>query len=174
MLDILIAAAIAAGAIHGFTTGAIKQVASLLGIIVSFAVAFNLMHSVGAATYRYLGATQEIAPLIGFVIVFAVVQVAIIVAARLIEKILGALKLGTVNRLLGSGVGAAKAALVLSIAFVALGAVGFPTKESRAESRLYPAVAAFLPTVWSAFSNRTGITNLSDVFLWRGARTSGE
>lgn len=166
MLDILIAAAIGAGAIHGFATGAIKQVASLLGIFVSFVVAFNLMHAIGEATYRYVGASEEVAPLVGFVIVFAIVQIGIIVAARLTEKAIGAMKLGGVNRLLGTGVGAAKAALALSVAFVVLGSVGFPTEESRSTSRLYPAVASFLPTVWSVFSDRTGITSLSDVFQW--------
>lgn len=174
MLDILIAAALLAGAIHGFTTGAIKQVASLFGIIVSFAVAFRLMQSVGAATSGYLGVSEEMAPLVGFIIVFALVQGSIIVAAKLIEKIVGALQLGTVNRVLGSGLGAAKAALVLSIAFIALAAVGFPEEASKTESKLYAPVAGFLPTVWSAFSDRTGFDSFSDVFRGRTAQGSAE
>lgn len=164
MLDILIAAAIVAGAIHGFTTGAIKQVASLAGIFVSFVLALQLMHSVGAAVHGWIGAAEEIAPLVGFVVVFAFVQLAIVAGVKVVEKILGALKLSSVNRLLGSGVGAAKAALALSVAFLAMGSVGFPTQESRQDSLLYPWVAGALPTAWDYFSDRTGINSLSDVF----------
>ena len=172
MLDLLIAAAILAGAVHGFTTGAIKQIASLAGIVVSFVLALNLMHSVGAALYRWIGAAESLAPLVGFIAVFAFVQIAIVAGVKVVEKIVGALKLGSLNRLAGSGVGAAKAALALSVAFLVLGSVGFPRDEAREESRFYPMVASFLPTAWDAFSSRTGINSLSDVFDY-GAREEG-
>ncbi len=164
MLDILIAAAVLAGAVHGFTTGAVKQVASLVGIVLSFVLALNLMHSVGAALYRWIGAAESLAPLIGFIAVFAFMQIAILAGVKVVEKIIGALKLGSLNRLAGSGVGAAKAALALSVAFLVLGSVGFPTEQSRADSRLYPMVSSVLPRVWDVFSDQTGINSLSDVF----------
>ena len=167
MLDILIAAAVVAGAVHGFATGAIKQVASLFGILLSFILAMNLMHSVGAAIHGWIAASPDIAPLVGFIAVFAFVQLAIILAVKVVERIIGALKLGSLNRIAGTGIGAAKAALALSVAFLALGSVGFPTEESREGSRLYPAVSAALPVAWSAISDRTGIRSLTDVFQYQ-------
>lgn len=164
MLDILIAGAVVAGGIHGFATGAIKQVASLAAIVISFVLALNLMHTVGAAIHGWIGASADIAPLVGFVAVFAFVQLAFFAGVKLVEKIIGALQLSSLNRILGGGLGAAKATLALSVAFLALGSLGFPTDDSRQSSKLYPLVSSALPKAWDYFSARTGVNSLTELF----------
>lgn len=147
-LDVLILVGLAAGVFGGLRSGMIRQVLGFAGLIVAFLLAMQLMHTAGAMAVGSLGLSTEIAPLVGFVLVFLVVQVAIFVLGRLLEAVIGALSLGLLNRLLGGGVGAFRAAVSLSILFIVLGFFQIPSEEARAESALYAPVATVLPAAW--------------------------
>lgn len=150
MLDVLILIVLAVALARGFSTGAIRQAASIVGLIVSVVLAVQLMDPVGVLVAGSLGVSDRIAPLVGFVLVLLVVQVALFAVVRMAEAVLGALKLSILNRALGGVVGAAKGALVLSVLFLVLGYVGVPDAEARAESSLYGPVAGVLPVAWDA------------------------
>lgn len=147
-LDLLILLALAAGVVAGLRSGMIRQVLSFAGLIVAFLLAMQLMQTAGAMAVASLGIADEIAPLVGFVLVFLAVQLAVFVLGRLLEAVIGALKLGFFNRVLGGGVGAFKAAVSLSVLFLVLGSFQIPSEEARAESTLYAPVATVLPAAW--------------------------
>ncbi len=147
-LDILIALLLAGGLFHGFMTGVVKQVASIFSMVAALIIGLQLMHPIGVSISQWTGISEGIAPLLGFVAVFGLVHVGVFVIVKMVEKVIGVLKLGFVNRILGSGFGLFKAGIALSVAFLALGFAGFPGEETRENSVLYSVVEPLLPQSW--------------------------
>lgn len=147
-VDILIAVVLAGGLLVGLRSGLIKQALGLLGAVVGFLLALQLMDVAGRMVTASLAVSRDLAPLLGFVLVFGVVQLAVFAATRLAESIIGALRLTTLNRILGGAVGAGKAALVLSIGFLVVAPLGVPTEATQRESALYAPVASAVPRAW--------------------------
>lgn len=148
-LDIFILLSLAAGVVHGFTTGVIRQVSSLVSLVLGFLIALQLMDPVGSFLADFMGVSAKMAPVIGFIAVFLVFHLAVILLVKFFETVLEILKLTTANRVLGSLAGAFKAGLVLGIVFLALGYAGIPDGLTRSESVLYDPVAASVPATWN-------------------------
>lgn len=164
-LDIVILLVLAGGLIRGFSTGVVRQVAGIIGLILTFVVAVALMKPVGQIVSASTGIPEGWAPLAGFLVIFLALQIVLFMAVRFIETVVGALRLTTVNRLLGGVLGAFKAALVLSVAFLVLAYAGLPGPESRAGSTLYGPVSTVLPGTWDAVSQRLpDVQRLSERF----------
>lgn len=164
-LDILITLLLAAGLFHGFTTGVVKQVASIFSIVAAFIIGMQLMHPIGGVISEWTGLSEGIAPILGFAVVFGMIHIGVFIIVKIVEKILGVLKLGFVNRLLGSGFGMFKAGIALSVAFLALGMAGFPGEETRENSVLYNVVEPLLPQTWEFLQEYfPEVENLRDRF----------
>lgn len=164
-LDWFILVALTGGLIRGFMVGAIRQVASLAGLLVSFFMAVQFMGPTGDLVVQSLGLAAQTSPLVGFVVVFAGVQLVVLATARLIERVVDSLALSTVNRLAGSALGAFKAALILSVLFLVLGAMQMPGADTRGSSTLYEPVAGVLPQTWdAAASYLPAVKRVSDEF----------
>lgn len=148
-LDLLILAALALGIYRGFATGVIWQVTSILGLVVSFALAVQLMEEAGAVAARSLAISETIAPVIGFVLVFLAVRVVISALVRIVESLVSALRLSALNRVAGGAFGAFQAALILSLLFLVLDPLEMPDTSTREEATLYEPVAAVLPETWA-------------------------
>ena len=148
-LDLIILGFLGGGIVIGIRSGLIKQVLGFVGLLLAFLLGYQLMEPAGALVRDSLGLSPDIAPLLGFALVFLAVQVLVFAAVRMIEALVGVLRLSSVNRLLGGAVGAAKAALVLSVAFVVLAGMHVPSEDTRKESRLYMPVASVLPEAWA-------------------------
>lgn len=147
-LDIFILVCLAAGVVHGFTTGVIRQVSSVISLIFGFLIALQLMQPVGEALAGMMGVSDQYAPVIGFIAVFLVFHLAVILLVKFFETVLEVLKLTTVNRVLGSAAGAFKVVLLLGILFLALGYVHVPDERTQATSALYGPIAQALPVTW--------------------------
>lgn len=155
-LDTVLLVALVLGLVRGLWTGALRQVASLAGLVLAFLVAVPLMRPAGELVGAVLGASERVAPIIGFVIVFGLIQLLLFVALRFLEKIVGMLRLGVLNRLAGGALGALKVALLFSALFLVLGAVGLPGRGAREASVLYGPVAASLPATWRVVAGPFG------------------
>ncbi|HMB91589.1 MAG TPA: CvpA family protein [Rhodothermales bacterium] len=164
-LDIIILVALAGGLIIGWRSGLIKQVLSFVGFIVAFLLSLQFMKVAGGMLETSLGISPDISPLAGFVLVFLVVQVVVFALVRMVEALVGVLRLTSVNRLLGGAVGAFKAALILSVAFLVLGYVQVPSEETEETSALYEPVSTVVPTVWDYVSDTfPQVVELSEQF----------
>ncbi len=165
ILDLLILLSLLAGIVHGFTTGLIRQVASIVGMALAFVLSVQLMGTVGQLASNSLGLSENIGPLVGFVLVFLAVQVAVFALAKMAEGLIGALKLSVVNRALGGALGALKAALAVSVVFLVLSYVDLPGESLERESTLYAPVAGVLPQTWDYVSEKfPQVERLSDRF----------
>jgi membrane protein required for colicin V production len=151
-LDVLILLVLAGGLVRGLSTGIVRQVAGLVGLLLAFVLSIKLMGPVGSLITGSLDLSPRIAPFVGFVTVFLVIQIVVLFVIRSVEALIGALQLTAVNRALGGALGVVKAALVLSVAFLLLGYLGVPGPQTKEKSTLYSPVAAALPRAWEAVS----------------------
>jgi membrane protein required for colicin V production len=156
ILDIIILAILAAGVVQGYRTGFFKQAGGIAGILIGFALGVALMQPVGGYLVSISGMEPALGPVTGFISVFAGTYLVVQILAKVGESMLGAVKLGGVNRILGGGVGGLKAGLFMSVAFVGLAFVQLPTNDARDSSALYNSVAAIMPQAWSIVSDNSG------------------
>ncbi len=149
MTDLLIAAVVLAGAVSGWRSGALRQVAGVAAFLVALLVGLWGMDEVGAMLASSLNLSSRAAPLAGFVVLFIGVQIAIAAVVRALEGALDAARIGAVNRAAGAALGALRTALVISAVLVPLKFVGVPSPEARASSVLYEPVSRVMPGAWS-------------------------
>ena len=147
-LDWFIMIAVAGGLVRGLMVGAIRQVASIVGLVLSFILAVQLMRPIGDMTVESMGVSQSTAPLVGFVVVFAGVQLLVVALARTLEAVVESLHLSFANRAAGGALGAFKAALILSVLFLVTTHAGIPDQKTQGNSVLYSPVANVLPGTW--------------------------
>jgi membrane protein required for colicin V production len=164
-IDILILVIIAGGLGRGFMVGAVRQVTGLIGVVLAFALAVQLMRPAGEALVASLGLAPSLVPVLGFITVFAVVQIVFFLLGQVVEQVIDALSLSPVNRLLGSLVGGFKAALLLSVAFLLFSHINIPAEQTRNQSMLYAPVAQVLPRTWAfAEEHVPSLKSLSEEF----------
>lgn len=148
VLDIVLAIGILIGVSRGLATGVIRQIAGLTALLIGFAIAIQLMGPLGSAISDSLGLGQGFARILVFIVIVIAVHVLMAVAARLLETVVGMLKLTSLERALGGVLGGIKAALILSVALLVLAFFNVPRESSRMASSLYEPVAGILPEAW--------------------------
>ena len=155
ILDIIILVVLAIGIVRGLRTGFIKQVAGLVGLVLSFALAASFMEPVGVLITERLGVSDGLGPLIAFVSIFIVVRMAVHLVAGGAEKLIDTVKLSGLDRLGGGLAGGVKSALVLSLIFMFIGLAELPDRTTRESSDLYPTVYRLVPDAWSFISEQS-------------------
>ncbi len=119
-IDIILLAIIGVGVVFGLMKGALKQLAAIVGLIVGLLVARALFGAVGEWLAPALGTSLTIAQILAFVLIWVAVPIGFSLVASLLTKVLDALSLGWLNRLLGSALGAIQYLLLISLAIHAL------------------------------------------------------
>lgn len=152
-LDWLILVVLGGGLVHGYVVGAVRQVGSLVGLLLALLVSVEFMDPVGTLIVTSLGLADSLAPLAGFTVVFLGVYLLVLILSRLVEQILDSLSLSFVNQVTGGAVGVIKTALLLSLLFLILSGVELPAQETRQQSRFYRPVARLLPQAIKATEN---------------------
>lgn len=164
-LDILILIVLIIGAARGFYSGIIRQAAEILGLILSFLLAVQLMGPLGDRVAETTGWAQGVTRGVAFLLIFVAVQIGMYLLARLLERIIGVLRLTIFNRIAGAILGAFKLALFVSVAAIMLALVDVPDAQSRQGSMLYEPVARLVPETWEFVSDHLpAMKRLSDEF----------
>ncbi|AVM56826.1 colicin V production protein [Bacteroides heparinolyticus] len=147
MIDILIIAAFGAGTVIGFMKGFIRQLASILGLIVGLLAAKALYAGLAGRLCPAVTDSMTVAQILAFLIIWIAVPLGFTLVASLLTKALEAISLGWLNRLLGSGLGALKYLLLVSLL---VGVIEFVDEDNRLisktkkeESVLYYPVKSF-------------------------------
>ncbi|MDE2731331.1 MAG: CvpA family protein [Bacteroidota bacterium] len=146
--DIFILIVMGIGVVWGLRSGVVRQVLGLAGLIACFVLGFLFMETAGAFIATLLPIDDNVAVLVGFAGTFLAVQIVVMILIRGIQKIIGALKLGAVNRMIGGGVGALFSGLLLSIIFVFMAGFGVPSPQAQQASRFYGPISNMLPRTW--------------------------
>lgn len=147
-VDIVIVIVVGLGIIWGAKSGVARQVLGIAGLISSFILAFLFMEPVGSFLATQLPLEGHVASLAGFGAVFLLVKVVVMILIRIVLKMIGVLKLGLFDRMIGAAVGGLSAGLLLSIASLFMAGLGQPSDAALETSYLYDMTSELLPRTW--------------------------
>jgi uncharacterized membrane protein required for colicin V production len=143
-LDTAILALLVMGAIFGALSGFLWQVARVASFAVALYASIYLNDWAAHALQELVlqGADPRIGMVLAYLLVFVAIYVVFFGGTLLLERGMEAACLQPVNRLLGGGLGAVKAALLLGAVFLGMASYPHPsTQEMMERSHLAPMLA---------------------------------
>ena len=114
-IDIVIAVLLAVGLIGGLRDGVVKQVAGLAGLIGGLLLGRAFYLPVGSWLVDTFGMSLQVAQVASFILILVIVPLLFSLVGWLVSKLLSAICLGWVNRLLGALVGVLKYLLFVGV-----------------------------------------------------------
>lgn len=146
-LDIIISVMLAIGLMLGLRAGIIKQATSLMGVVVGLLVGRMFYTPVGDWLMGKLDISLQVSRIAAFALIMAAVPFSFSFLGKFISRLLNAISLGWVNRLLGGLVGVLTYILFLGI--VITGIESFDphdkiiSQKKKDESMLYYSIYNF-------------------------------
>jgi membrane protein required for colicin V production len=112
ILDLVIIGFMLAGGVYGIICGGVRQILSILGLVVGLLAA---VFTTGPVSQALGFGENSLAKVIIFIIIFASVNIGIVFLGRLLKKILHLMLLGLFDRLLGLAIGVVKGYIAVFI-----------------------------------------------------------
>lgn len=152
--DIVILACLLFFLIVGFAKGFIRELFDLLSLLAAFLVAVNQMSTLVSLLGRALNWPTSVLTVISFVILFAVCYVVVMLAGRVLSKLVRVIFLGWLDRLGGSVFGLFKGILLVSILTYLFALIPWPTAVFKVydHSKLVPPFASVAPCIFNGCS----------------------
>lgn len=150
LLDFLIILPILYFCYRGFVNGLIKEVLSIVGIILAVFLTFNYMDELGAAIRPMFEESESYIPFISGAVIFIGTVALVNLVAFLSKKFLETIKLNFINRLAGVGFGFLKSGIIISALLLILAGFDLPSQEARSESATYPYIIYLAPWTYNA------------------------
>lgn len=148
-IDLIILFSIGYFAYRGFVNGLVKEVLSIVGIILAVFVTFTYMDEVSALLEPIIDSSSDVSVLITGVVLFLAILVLVHGIAFLISKFLKAINLNIINRILGFAFGGLKCAIIISALLLFLAGFSLPDEDVRAQSVSYPLIIQLAPEVYN-------------------------
>jgi len=145
LLDFLILLPIAYFCYRGFSNGIIKEVLSIVGIVLAVFLTFQYMEPVGNIISPLFEERASIIPFASGLIIFLSTLAAVHLVAYLSRKFLETIKLNFVNRLAGAAFGFLKSGIVISATLLILAGFSIPSQQARQDSATYSYVVHLAP-----------------------------
>lgn len=153
LLDFLIILPILYFCYRGFVNGLIKEVLSIVGIILAVFLTFNYMDTLSGAIRPMFEEDESYIPFISATILFIGTIVLVNLIAYLSKEILVTINLNFVNRLGGLGFGFLKSGILVSALLLLLAGFNVPSQETREDSVTYSYVIYFAPLAYDAVAS---------------------
>jgi membrane protein required for colicin V production len=151
-IDIIIIIILGIAMIRGFMNGFVREVASLAALIIGIWGAIRFSSFTAAKLYDYFDMTGKYVGIISFIITFLLIVVIIHFIGLLVDKLMKAVALGFINKLLGIAFGLLKSVLIMSVIFMVLNAINqhrqFLPKEKIEQSMLYNPISDIAPAIF--------------------------
>lgn len=158
ILDIIFLVPLLFALYRGFKNGLVHMVASLLALILGIFGAIQLRPVFAGMLDSLFSIAPEYLQIIAFVVAFVLIVLVVHVAAFVIEKLVKAIALNFVNRLLGMAFGVVVTAFVISMILWPVNQINQEReliKPERIEgSLLYQPLSAFAPAVFPYLRNQ--------------------
>ncbi len=122
-IDIVIIIILGGSMISGFINGLVKEVASLAALILGIWGAIKFSGYTAGRLYDFFDMNGQYVGIIAFVITFAIIVIIIHFIGILADRIVTAVALGFINRLLGIVISLLKSVVIMSVIFVVLNAI---------------------------------------------------
>ena len=158
-IDIIISVFVLLFAYKGLKRGLIKELTSLLSLIVGVYIAINFSFFLEDYLYKSLSKYDKFVSVISFILVFLTVFLSFKIAGFLIKKMVKSLQLGFLDKLFGLLFGVSKIALILSILLFEIQHLSntfgniIPKKEIK-KSVLYEPIYNIVPIIVPAAKGR--------------------
>jgi membrane protein required for colicin V production len=151
-IDLIVIVLLVLGLARGFINGFVKELASLLALILGIWGAIKFSSFTAERLYDYFDMTGQYVGIIAFLITFVIIVIIIHFVGLLVDKFVQTLSLGFLNSLIGIIFGLFKTALVLSVIFCVLNAIDarhpFLPKEQIRQSKFYNSIADIAPAIF--------------------------
>ena len=149
-LDWFILVVLLGGLVRGYMVGAVRQIGSLVGLVVALLMSVEFMEPVGERVVSSLGLSESLMPLAGFAVVFLGVYFLILLLSGLARHLLGSLPLRLAHRAAGGALGGVRGALLPSLLVSAVRGVTAPVHETPGAPAFHTPIARLLPRALEA------------------------
>lgn len=150
-VDIALAVIILLGAFSGYREGFLMELFSFAAILLGVLGAFKLMGYAMIFLSEEFEINETMLPYVAFAVVFIAILIAVRLIGRVIKVFIDKTFLGQLDQAAGAGLGLLKAAFLLSVSLWILNALDFELPEKwTSDSWLLPRIESFAPqvTVW--------------------------
>ncbi|MBE9467210.1 MAG: CvpA family protein [Bacteroidetes bacterium] len=179
--DLIILVPLLWSAYKGFSKGFIHSVASFGALLLGIFGAIKFSDITSQYLIQNFDFNPNYLPIVSFAVTFVLIVVAVHFVAILIDKLIKAIALGFINRILGSLFGIAKIAFIISIILVIVNGLDknlkFISPKLKQSSILYKPLSNFAPSIFPylKFEN-IGINNslsINKAFVYSDIKNEG-
>lgn len=153
ILDFLIVLPLAYFCYRGFVNGLIKEVLSIVGIILAVFLTFQYMEPVGDFISPFFEPKSSFVPFLSGLIIFISTLVVVNLVAYVSRKFLETIKLNFVNRISGAAFGFIKSGIVISAVLLILAGFNIPSEDTRQDSATYSYMVYIAPWTYDAVAS---------------------
>jgi membrane protein required for colicin V production len=151
-IDLVFAILLLWAAYRGYTKGFIVQLATLAALLLGILGAVMFSDFTSGLIIKKFDVSGQYLPIISFAVTFIAIVIGVHLLAKMINKLLEAVALGFVNRLLGVLFSVLKIAFVVSIILVLVNKVdskyNFIPDDTKDNSLLYKPLSNFAPMIF--------------------------
>jgi membrane protein required for colicin V production len=150
-LDIVLAVPLLWGLYKGISKGIVKELAALIALIAGIYGAVHFADSIHPYLKEHFSIETSFVPIVSFAITFIAIVLAIRLVGFIIDKIIKAVALGIISRLLGGVFGIMKTAFIISGLLLIFNTFDYylnliPIKQKK-ESVLYEPISNMIPSI---------------------------
>jgi membrane protein required for colicin V production len=153
MIDIFIIIPIVLGFVFGLSKGLIKELFALAAIVLGIFGARLFEPQVSQMLLSVFDMQVGVARAISYLILFVAIAVALLFVANLLDKLVSAIALGGLNKLLGAVFGMLKMTLIVSVLLNVFDKIDQKQKiiseETKTKSFTYKPMLNFAPKMWN-------------------------
>jgi len=157
VLDVILLVCFIPAIIRGISQGLIKQIVSLLSILVGAWCAFQFSSMLTEWLQQYINADQQILGIIAFVIIVIAVIIGLNLLGNLLTKTMEIASLGWANKLLGVLFAILKTAMILGLLIMVFEGLNdkfaLVEKESLESCTVYSALESFASFIFPFLKN---------------------
>jgi membrane protein required for colicin V production len=142
-LDYFILALITLGGAYGAVRGGLRQATSIVSLLLAVFIASMYYAEAGQIAQSQLGVSPKVGAAIGYVALFAAVFVAVEIGGSVLSTVLHTVHLGWADRLVGAVIGAGVCAALAGLIVIVLMALLPADAELLKNSELAPSALAY-------------------------------
>ncbi len=150
--DLFIFIPVALGLIFGLFKGFVKEVVSLLAIVLALFLAEMLNTSFAPVVAEWFDLSEKMATTVSYTLIFILTVTGAFFISRITDKVLRSISLGWLNSLAGGVFGALKYAIVVSVLMNVFDALdskfSFADPQKKEDSIAYYPVMKLAPSLW--------------------------
>ncbi|PLX20395.1 MAG: colicin V production protein [Marinilabiliales bacterium] len=151
-VDLVFAILLLWAAYRGFSKGFIVQLATLAALLLGILGAVMFSDFTSSLIIKKFEVSGQYLPIISFAVTFIAIVIAVHILAKALNKLIDAIALGIVNRLLGVLFSVLKVAFIVSIILVLINKAdnkyNFIPDETKENSILYKPLSNFAPMIF--------------------------